>query len=197
VTTLIGNVANPVPTIDNIANMVIGENSGEQTVPLSGISDGAGFGQQIKIEASSSDTVLIPHPEISYVSGQSTGTLTFTPGTDMTGIANITVTLTDDGEPVGIRSKTFSVTVGTPTGINKAIAGEISLWPNPVKETLQVNTSGHNITAYSILSAQGRVIDGGMVEKQQFDINTSGLSNGVYILLLTGNNQNITMKFVK
>ena len=110
VTTLTGNVTNPVPTLDNIANMVIDENSGEQSVQLSGISDGAGFDQNIVIEASSSDTALIPHPEVSYVNGQSTGTLTFTPVADMTGTANITVTLTDDGEPVGIRSKTFSVT---------------------------------------------------------------------------------------
>ncbi len=177
--------------------MIIDENSGEQSVQLSGISDGAGFDQNIVIEASSSDTGLIPHPEVSYVNGQSTGTLTFTPAADMTGTANITITLTDDGEPVGIRSKTFSVTVSTPTGINSALAGEISLWPNPVKETLRVNTAGHNITAYSILSAQGRVIDGGPVAKQQFEINTSGLSGGVYILLLKGNNQNISMKFVK
>jgi O-glycosyl hydrolase len=197
VTTLTGNTANPVPTIDDIANRIIDENSGEQTVPLSGISDGAGFEQHIVIKASSSDTLLIPHPEVGYVSGQSTGTLTFSPVADRTGIANITVTLTDDGEPVGTRSKTFSVTVNSPTGTNSITAGEISLWPNPVKETLQVNTSGHNITAYSILSAQGRVIDGGLVEKQQFGINTAGLPGGVYILLLKGNNQDIMMKFVK
>jgi glucuronoarabinoxylan endo-1,4-beta-xylanase len=197
VTTLTGNVANPVPTIDNIANMIIDENSGERSVQLSSISDGAGFGQNIVIKASSSDTGLIPHPEVSYVNGQSTGTLTFTPVTDMTGTANITVTVTDDGVPVGIRSETFSVTVLSPTGIHSATAGEISLWPNPVKETLRVSTSGQNITAYSILSVQGRVIDSGPVEKQQFDINTSGLSDGVYILLLKGNNQNITTKFVK
>jgi O-glycosyl hydrolase len=197
VTTLTGNVTNPIPTLDNIANMVIDENSGEQTVQLSGISDGVGFGQHIVIEASSSDTGLIPHPEVSYVNGNSTGTLTFTPVTDMTGTASITVTLTDDGLPVGIRLKTFSVSVISPTGINNAMTGEISLWPNPVKETLRVNISGNNITSYSILSSQGRLIEGGVVANQKFDINTSGLSGGVYILLLKGKNQNITLKFVK
>ncbi len=197
VTTLTGNVTNPIPTIDNIANMVIGENSGEQTLQLSGISDGTGFDQNIVIEASSSDTVLIPHPEVSYIQGQSTGTLTFTPAADRTGTANITVTLTDDGEPVGVRTETFSVSVNTPTGIRNDEAGEISLWPNPVKESLRVNTGGTSITGYSILTTQGRVIDSGPVAKQQFDINTSGLSGGVYILLLNGNDRNITMKFVK
>ncbi len=196
-TTLTGNVTNPVPTIDNIANRVIDMNSGEQTVQLSGISDGTGFGQTIVIEASSSDTGLIPHPEVSYVNGNSTGTLTFSPVADMTGTANITITLTDNGDPVGIRSKTFSVTILSPTGINSALAGEISLWPNPVKETLRVNATGPEITSYSILSAQGRVVDGGSVSRQQFEINTSGLSGGVYILLLKGNNQSISMKFVK
>jgi len=53
------------------------------------------------------------------------------------------------------------------------------------------------MTAYSILSSQGKVLEAGMIKQQQFDINTSGLSAGVYILLLKGNNQNITMKFVK
>ncbi len=197
VTTLTGNVMNPAPTLDNLANRVIPVNSGEQTVQLSGISDGVGFDQNIVIEASSSNTGLIPTPAVSYENGQSTGTLTFTPAADMTGTANITVTLTDDGEPVGIRSRIFSVSINTPTGINGNLADEISLWPNPVKETLSVNTSGNIFSAYSILSAQGKVLEGGPVENRQFDINTSGLSDGVYILLLTGNSQNVSLKFVK
>jgi hypothetical protein len=197
VTTLSGNLTNPVPTLDDIANMVIDENSGEQSVQLSGISDGTGFSQQIEITASSSDTGLIPHPVISYLNGQSAGTLTFAPVTDMTGTANITVTLTDNGEPAGIRSKTFSVTVISPTAMNSVVAGEISVWPNPVKETLRVNTSRNTFIAYTILTAQGRVINGGPVKNQQFDINTSDLPGGVYILLLKGNNQNISLKFVK
>jgi hypothetical protein len=53
------------------------------------------------------------------------------------------------------------------------------------------------MTAYSILSAQGKVIESGKITQQQFEINTSGLSDGVYILLLKGNNQNISLKFVK
>jgi hypothetical protein len=123
--------------------------------------------------------------------------LTFTPAADRTGTVNITVTLTDDGEPVGVRTETFSVSVNTPTGIRNDEAGEISLWPNPVKESLRVNTGGTSITGYSILTTQGRVIDSGPVAKQQFDINTSGLSGGVYFLLLSGNDRNITLKFVK
>jgi glucuronoarabinoxylan endo-1,4-beta-xylanase len=197
ITTLTGNTSNPVPTLDNLANMVIDVNSGEQSLQLSGISDGVGFDQNILIDATSSNTNLIENPVVSYVNGQSTGTLTFTPAADMTGITNITVTLTDNGEPVGTRSVTFSVSVAAPTGLNNPLAGEISLWPNPVKESLRVNTSDNNFTVYSILSAQGVVIDGGPVTKHQFDINTSGLPGGVYFLLLKGNNQNISIKFIK
>jgi O-glycosyl hydrolase len=197
VTTLTGNITNPVPTLDHISNMVIDMNSGEQSVQLNGISDGTGFSQNIVIESSSSDTGLIPDPEVNYASGNSTGTLTFTPVADKTGTANITVTLTDNGEPVGVRSQTFSVTVISPTGTNNPLAGEISLWPNPVKETLRVTTPGQDITSYSILTSQGRIIDSGPVVKQQFDINTSGLAGGVYILLLRSDNQNISVKFVK
>jgi hypothetical protein len=169
---------NNAPALNELVDMSILEDDPEQIVYLRGITDG-------------------DEPEVSYVSGNSTGTLTFTPVTDMTGTANITVTLTDDGEPVGVRSEKFSVTVLSPTGIHNTMAGKISLWPNPVKETLHVNTAGNNITSYSMLSSQGRVIDGGSVVKQQFALNTSGLSNGVYILLLKSDNQTITLKFVK
>jgi len=53
--------------------------------------------QSLTVTASSSSTLLIPNPAVSYSSPSSTGSLTFTPAPNAYGSATITVTVNDGG----------------------------------------------------------------------------------------------------
>ncbi len=103
------NQVNVPPTIDTPSNLTIDENAGEQTVDLTGITSGAAGNVTLSVTASSNDTALI-NPTVTYTSPNSTGTLTFTPATNMYGSATITVTVSDDGG-ANTTSVQFSVTV--------------------------------------------------------------------------------------
>lgn len=90
---------NDDPTIAPIADLTIDEDSGNQTVNLAGITNGPpNETERVMVTAVSSDTSLIPDPAIEYVSGATTGTLTYAPVADnFGGPVTITVTVTDAG----------------------------------------------------------------------------------------------------
>jgi hypothetical protein len=90
---------NDAPTLSTIAEpAAILENAGAQTVNLSGIGTGASNeAQGLTVSATSSNTALIPHPTVSYTSPTATGSLSYTPVSQASGNATITVTVTDDG----------------------------------------------------------------------------------------------------
>ncbi|MBT5883263.1 MAG: hypothetical protein HOH50_03455, partial [Planctomycetaceae bacterium] len=88
---------NDVPTINALGDRTINEDASLQTVVLSGISSGGGESQPLGVTVSSNNTDLIGQPILSYASPDSTGTLEFTPAANHSGIATITVTVTDGG----------------------------------------------------------------------------------------------------
>ncbi|MDD9893307.1 MAG: tandem-95 repeat protein, partial [Gammaproteobacteria bacterium] len=92
------NAVNDVPTLDIIFDpAAIPEDSGEQTIGLSGISDGDGGVQTLTVTAVSDNTALIPDPVVTYTNPDPTGSLSYTPVANQSGSATITVTV-DDGE---------------------------------------------------------------------------------------------------
>ena len=110
---------NDDPTLDQPADVTIGEDAGEQTVSLTGISAGGGESQPLKVTATSSNTVLIPDPTVIYTSADATGSLKFTSAVDLSGTSVITVVLEDGGLDGNLSTtgdnltvtKTFTVTV--------------------------------------------------------------------------------------
>ncbi len=107
---------NDPPTLDAIANLTIAEDSGQQTVTLSGISSGApNEAQTLAVTAFSSNPGLIPTPQVTYTSPGTTASLRFTPVPDSNGVANITVTVDDGAGGSSTFSRMFTVTV---TNIN-------------------------------------------------------------------------------
>src|SRR5690606_2716055 len=105
------NAVNDFPELDALPNISIDEDSGPQTVNLSGISPGPEEGSQsVTITATSNNPTLIPNPTVNY-SGGANGSISFTPAADRSGAAQITVTVTDNGSPQREVSRTFTVTV--------------------------------------------------------------------------------------
>jgi hypothetical protein len=66
-------------------------------VSLAGITAGTSETQPLTVSATSNNPALIADPLVTYVSDQSTGSLSLTPLTDQSGTATITVTVTDGG----------------------------------------------------------------------------------------------------
>ena len=107
------------PTLDPISDRTLQEDTDEQSVSLSGITDGDTGNQLLRVTASSNNTSLIPTPTVDYNSPDSTGTVRFTPLPDQFGTANITVTVEDGGNDNDLSttddnlsfSRSFTVTV--------------------------------------------------------------------------------------
>ncbi|GIV35046.1 MAG: hypothetical protein KatS3mg031_2581 [Chitinophagales bacterium] len=106
--TLTVNDINYPPTIDAIADMIIDEDAGMQTVHINGVTAGLGETQNITITASSDNPLLIPNLIINYSSPDASGLLYFAPSQNINGTANITITVSD-GELT--TSRMFKVTV--------------------------------------------------------------------------------------
>jgi hypothetical protein len=127
---------NSAPTLNAIPNPpAILEDSGLQTINLSGISAGSGETQELTLTAVSSNPGLIPNPTVNYVSPNTGGSLSYTSGADQAGTAVITVTLQDDGgtDGGGVDTivRTFTVTV---TQVNDAPEIDPIVNPAPVPE---------------------------------------------------------------
>ena len=105
---------NDIPTLNAIADpaKLIGGNSTEQTVAISGISAGPAneSSQILTITATSSNTAMIPSLAVDYTQGDSTATIRFTPTIGVGGSSVITVTVTDDGGTANSGQNTVSTT---------------------------------------------------------------------------------------
>ncbi|KAA1258967.1 Calx-beta domain protein [Rubripirellula obstinata] len=88
---------NDQPTLALILDQFTVEDSGTQTVGLTGISAGGTEAQQLRVTATSSDTTLFGNPSVSFANGSSVGSITFTPLADRYGTGTITVTVEDAG----------------------------------------------------------------------------------------------------
>lgn len=106
---------NLAPTLNAISDVTRAEDSAATTVNLGGISDGNGNTQTLTVTATSSDPSVVPDPGVTYVAGQSTGSLSIgnTPG--KSGRVTITVRIRDNGGTVSggvdVAERQFSVTV--------------------------------------------------------------------------------------
>jgi hypothetical protein len=112
-------ITNRPPTLDMISDRSISEDSGQQTVSLTGITAGSGESQPLRLTATSSNTQLISNPTVTYTSPNSTGLISFAPIADRFGAAKITVTVEDGGIDGNIAtvadnayfSRSFTVTI--------------------------------------------------------------------------------------
>jgi hypothetical protein len=103
---------NNPPTINAVSSVTVCQNASQQTINLSGISDGStAESQTISVSAVSNNTGLIPNPAITYSSPASGATLKYTPVAGQSGTAIITVTVNDGWHTANTAIATFTITV--------------------------------------------------------------------------------------
>ena len=111
---------NDAPTLDPIANKVIAKSALPtlQTVNLAGISDGPFESGAVTVTVLSNDNQtlvpLLPSSSANYTSLDSTGTLTFTPAANTSGVANLIIRVQDLGGTGLTFDRPFSVFVVNP-----------------------------------------------------------------------------------
>jgi len=139
---------NDMPTLDPLADLTIAEDAAEQTFALSGITAGDDESQPLKVTALSDNTGLVPNPSVTYTSAETTGSIAFTPVTDASGSATITVTVEDGGmdgnlattADNGTFARVFELTV---TAVNDApIASDATFQPSENEDFIKDRASG-------------------------------------------------------
>ncbi len=94
-------------------------NPGQQSVDLTNVSDGDNGTQILTVTAESDNTSLIDNVTVGDCNRWQSY-LNFTPKTDQTGAAKITLTLTDDGTGFGFNQEKVAFTVDVYDGYNNA-----------------------------------------------------------------------------
>jgi hypothetical protein len=138
---------NAVPALDPLNNLIVVENSGPQSVNLTGISSGlTNTTQKVTVDATSSNMQLIPTPTISYTSPNSYGTLSFTPALNGIGTSTISVSVNNAQPTNNILTRSFTITVVTAdTAKTVAATLEAAAPPSNGPFTLTVNgVSGYS-----------------------------------------------------
>ncbi len=170
-------IPNKAPTLSALRNIELAPSVTGQEILLSGITAGSGEDQRLTITATSSNTRLIPNPEVVYASPNQTGRLIIRPTIGVTGTATITVRVRDNGgtEYNGVDQITRSFTV---TVRNMEISesdddqpGRFRLnqnYPNPFNPTTTIDyTIGEaSFVRLSVFDVTGRPV-ARLVEREQ------------------------------
>lgn len=103
---------NDPPTFNVPADLTVSEDSGLQTIALTGISSGfSNETQTIAITAASTNLDIITNLTVTYSSPDAAGTLTFGTVSNVSGVVSITITADDGAGSNNITVKTFAVTI--------------------------------------------------------------------------------------
>lgn len=87
---------------------------------------------------------------------------------------------------------THESSLGLPT-----LASAIKMYPNPAKETLNIDFEGSSIQHVAVSDVVGNVLFGQATTGGHTQLNTAPLAPGIYFLKLTGNGDAATVKFIK
>ena len=80
------------------------------------------------------------------------------------------------------------------TNSNEALT-TISLYPNPTKEVLNIETNSSTKLNYTVINYLGQVVKTGSIENKV--VNVSNLNAGIYILEVNDGQKSVTKKFIK
>ncbi|MAB39356.1 MAG: hypothetical protein CL528_06450 [Aequorivita sp.] len=92
------------------------------------------------------------------------------------GTTNVIIEATDDaGNTAGCN---FDVVVEPFLGVNDIALSQITLYPNPAKSTVTINTTVENIVVYSVAGQK-------LMETSSNNFDVSSLANGIYLVKIT------------
>jgi len=81
--------------------------------------------------------------------------------------------------------------------IKENTLNNISIYPNPTKDNLTIETNSNTEQRLEITNLIGQTVYTSIINKKKATINTSSFANGVYILKLSSVKEMVVRKFVK
>ncbi len=188
------------PTIDVLANTVIGMNEGTKIVNITGITDGELQKSQTLAVTSSSSDPTVATVSVSYTSPNSNGNLVITPL--KVGTTKVRVLVKDNGGVANNASDSafveFTVNVQLVNGVEEAQRGTIAVFPNPANKQISVVVSSQNVTELNISDLSGRILIQQAVSSNESPVvDVSQLSEGTYIITAKGSKTVLVNKFYK
>jgi PKD repeat protein len=102
--------------------------------------------------------------------------------------------IVNNGGQIDTLTKTGYIYVGY-TGINELSQNAVTLFPNPAKEFITVQSTSY-IKDINIYNENGQIVINQTINAKTITINTTGLSDGIYYLKANTNSGSIIKKFV-
>lgn len=109
---LIVNAINDPPTLAALGNITLEEDAGPQSIPLSGITSGApNENQELLVTVGSDNPGLFSALSVQYTSPSAVGALDFSLASGVSGVASVTVSVSDRQRDNSLVSRSFTLTV--------------------------------------------------------------------------------------
>ncbi len=97
----------------------------------------------------------------------------------------------------GILSQWSATVTQTTTGLNSYLENNISLYPNPANDYIDVRVDELNVTSMEVYDVYGKLINNVSVVNNPTRINVSGLATGMYFVRVTTEQGVATKSFIK
>ena len=81
-------------------------------------------------------------------------------------------------------------------GINEHLSNQVSLYPNPSTNYVEIKSTTTNIQSLKVISITGKLIQEYSVDALQFKIERNNIAKGIYFVQVTINNREITKQIV-
>ena len=185
---------NAAPNINTIVDFTCGLNnkSIKHKIYFTGVNDGNDGSQTIsKPTITLSDATKIRLPYVNYTSPQTGGNLEFYP--DALGSTTVTMVVADNGgtDLGGKDSKTitFKITVVdnyTYSALENNQAEQLIVYPNPANDLITVDLPGEGYSILEIADLTGKIVQKETIASSSVNVNISGLSQGIYIVVAKG-----------
>jgi hypothetical protein len=147
------DVANTPPTISNIANLTINEDTATSAIPFT-VGDTQTAANLLTVSGTSSNTTLVPNGNIVFGGSGANRTVTITPVANGFGTTTITVTVSDGSLTA---SDTFVLTVTSVNDVPVANSQTVStLKRTPVAITLTATDVETPVLTYTIVTQPSR-----------------------------------------
>ena len=113
---------------------------------------------------------------------------------------NTSINVTDVNTPLAIPSGQFLIYGNKPSTVlqtaNFALDNEVSMFPNPAKNSFSLNINASKIEIFSMTGQLVKQFNGNFDLDQSYDVNN--LNNGIYIVkVIDTNNKETTLKLIK
>lgn len=84
-----------------------------------------------------------------------------------------------------------------PTGIEENTSQEISVYPNPFKETININNLNNDYNSFTLINVNGQIVTQSLLTKSITTISTEELPKGVYFIEFKSNSSRKLDKLIK